>query len=108
MLPWPLSLLAHQMRKENEMMEKEENIVVSSFACLSLTACLLMLVAHLVGFAMSSLVLSRAGGHLLWSGAWGSLQAWMVKQCLRGARLRREGMDLTWPDLRFLMFSIPE
>ena len=49
MLPWPLSLLAHQMRKENEMMEKEGNIVVSSFACLSITACLLMLVAHLVG-----------------------------------------------------------
>ena len=49
MLPWPLSLLVSQMRKENEMMEKEENIIVSSFACLSLTACLLMLVAHLVG-----------------------------------------------------------
>jgi hypothetical protein len=49
MLLQPLSLLAHQMRKENEMMEKEGNIVVSSFACLSLTACLLMLVAHLVG-----------------------------------------------------------
>ena len=37
MLPWPLSLLVSQMRKENEMMEKEGNIVVSSFACLSLS-----------------------------------------------------------------------
>ena len=55
MLPWPLSLLVSQMRKENEMMRKAGNIVAGSFACLSLTACLLMLVAHLVGCYLSQL-----------------------------------------------------
>jgi hypothetical protein len=55
MLPLPLSLLVSQMRKENEMREKVGNIVSRSSACLSIIACLLMLVAHLVGKHLSQM-----------------------------------------------------